>query len=38
LKEYFESFEDRLPPEMEDQRQALANRMQTAPDVWHVAE
>ena len=38
LKEYFESFEDRLPPEMEAQRQALAQRMQTAPDIWHVAE
>jgi phosphoenolpyruvate carboxykinase (GTP) len=38
LKEYFESFEDRLPPEMESQRQALAQRMQSAPDIWHVAE
>jgi len=38
LKEYFERFEDRLPPEMEAQRQALEKRMQTAPEIWHVAE
>lgn len=36
-KELFESFADRLPPEMESQRLALAERLQTAPDVWHVS-
>jgi len=36
-KELFESFADRLPPEMESQRLALAERLQTAPEVWHVS-
>ncbi|MEE2760047.1 MAG: phosphoenolpyruvate carboxykinase (GTP) [Pseudomonadota bacterium] len=37
LKKYFETFEDRLPPEMETQRQALADRVQAAPEIWHVS-
>ena len=37
LKKYFETFEDRLPPEMESQRQALAERMKVAPKIWHIS-
>ena len=36
-KELFDSFEDRLPPEMETQRQALKNRLAKSPDQWQVA-
>ncbi len=36
-KELFDSFEDRLPPEMEAQRQALKSRLHQAPDQWQVA-
>ena len=37
LKEYFAKFGSRLPPELEAQRQALAERASQAPDVWSVA-
>ncbi|MDG2032603.1 MAG: phosphoenolpyruvate carboxykinase (GTP) [Rhodospirillales bacterium] len=35
--ELFDSFEDRLPPEMETQRQALKDRLAESPHQWHVA-
>ncbi len=35
-KELFESFEDKLPPEMEAQRKALLARLAEAPAVWRV--
>ena len=35
--ELFESFEDRLPPEMETQRQALKDRLNKSSDQWQVA-
>ena len=35
--ELFESFEDRLPPEMETQRQALKDRLTKSSDQWQVA-
>jgi phosphoenolpyruvate carboxykinase (GTP) len=37
LKEYFGQFGDHLPPELEAQRQALADRLAKAPDVWSAA-
>ena len=33
---HFAKFGDRLPPEMEKQRQALIARLKKAPDVWRV--
>jgi phosphoenolpyruvate carboxykinase (GTP) len=35
-KELFESFDDKLPPEMEAQRKALLARLAEAPAVWRV--
>jgi len=35
-KELFDSFEDKLPPEMEVQRKALLARLAEAPAVWRV--
>ena len=35
-KELFDSFADRLPPEMEAQRQALKERLDKAPTTWLV--
>ena len=37
LKEYFAKFGGALPPEMEKQRQALAERAKKAPEVWSTA-
>ncbi len=37
LEAYFAKFGDHLPPELEAQRQALAERATRAPDVWSVA-
>ena len=37
LKEYFAKFGKSLPPEMEKQRQALADRAKKAPEVWSSA-
>jgi phosphoenolpyruvate carboxykinase (GTP) len=37
LKEYFAKFGDQLPPELEKQRQALADRAAKAPPVWSAA-
>ncbi|MBT3917256.1 MAG: phosphoenolpyruvate carboxykinase (GTP) [Rhodospirillaceae bacterium] len=37
LKGYFEIFEDRLPEEMEVQRQAFAERLDAAPEVWRIS-
>ena len=37
LKEYFAKFGSHLPPEMETQRQALADRASKAPEVWSSA-
>jgi phosphoenolpyruvate carboxykinase (GTP) len=37
LKEYFGQFGDHLPPELEAQRQALADRLAKAPEVWSAA-
>ncbi|MGF1640678.1 MAG: phosphoenolpyruvate carboxykinase (GTP) [Rhodospirillales bacterium] len=37
LKEYFASFGSHLPPELEQQRQALAERAKKAPEVWSAA-
>jgi len=34
LKEFFAKFENRLPPEMERQRQLLEERCAKAPEVW----
>jgi phosphoenolpyruvate carboxykinase (GTP) len=36
-KELFESFADRLPPEMEMQRKALLSRLDRAPAVWRLS-
>lgn len=36
LKGYFETFEDRLPAEMEIQRQAFSERLDNAPEVWRI--
>ena len=36
-KELFDSFADRLPAEMEAQRQALLSHMEGAPEVWRIA-
>jgi len=36
-KELFDSFADRLPEEMEAQRQALLSDMEGAPEVWRAA-
>jgi phosphoenolpyruvate carboxykinase (GTP) len=36
-KELFDSFEDRLPPEMEAQRQELKERLDKAPEVWQIS-
>ena len=38
LKGYFEIFEDRLPDEMEVQRQAFSERLDAAPEVWRISE
>ena len=37
-KELFESFDAKLPDEMERQRKALLQRLDEAPEVWHVAD
>ncbi|CAN0499510.1 unnamed protein product [Discosporangium mesarthrocarpum] len=37
-KELFDSFGDKLPPEMEAQRQALLATFAEAPEVWRAAE
>ncbi len=37
LKGYFEIFEDRLPEEMEVQRQAFSERLDAAPEVWRIS-
>ena len=37
LKGYFETFEDRLPEEMEIQRQAFSERLDAAPEVWRIS-
>ena len=37
LKEYFAKFGSALPPELEKQRQALADRASKAPEVWSSA-
>jgi phosphoenolpyruvate carboxykinase (GTP) len=36
LKGYFETFEDRLPAEMESQRIAFGERLNSAPEVWRI--
>jgi phosphoenolpyruvate carboxykinase (GTP) len=38
LKEYFTRFGDRLPKEIEKQRQALEERGKKAPEVWHLPD
>ncbi len=37
IKEYFANFGDHLPSELEEQRQALANRASNSPEVWKIA-
>ena len=37
IKEYFANFGDHLPPELEEQRQALADRASNSPEVWKIA-
>jgi phosphoenolpyruvate carboxykinase (GTP) len=37
LKDYFAKFGSALPPEMEEQRQSLADRASKAPQVWSSA-
>ena len=34
-RKLFDCFKDRLPTEMESQRQALKNRLKKAPPIWH---
>ena len=34
-RELFDSFKDRLPSELESQRQALKDRLKKAPPIWH---
>jgi phosphoenolpyruvate carboxykinase (GTP) len=38
LKEYFASFGDVLPPELEAERKALAESCAKAPEVWSLAK
>ena len=38
IKSYFETFEDRLPTEMEEQRMAFDARLDNSPEIWHVDE
>ncbi|MEK9662683.1 MAG: phosphoenolpyruvate carboxykinase, partial [Alphaproteobacteria bacterium] len=37
-RELFDSFGDKLPPEMEAQRQAMLATFADAPEVWRAAE
>ncbi len=37
LKGYFAQFGDRLPTQLEEQRQALEERLESAPEVWRPA-
>ena len=37
-KPHFDQFGDRLPPEMERQRQKLISRVETAPEIWTVPD
>lgn len=37
LKGYFETFENRLPEEMEVQRQAFSERLDATPEVWRIS-
>ena len=36
IKNYFETFEDRLPTEMEEQRMAFDARLDNSPELWRV--
>jgi phosphoenolpyruvate carboxykinase (GTP) len=36
IKSYFETFEDRLPTEMEEQRVAFDARLDNSPEIWRV--
>ena len=36
IKSYFETFEDRLPTEMEEQRMAFDARLENSPELWRV--
>ena len=36
IKSYFETFEDRLPIEMEKQRVAFDARLDKSPEIWRV--
>ena len=36
IKSYFETFEDRLPAEMEEQRMAFDARLDNSPELWRV--
>ena len=36
IKSYFETFEDRLPTEMEEQRMAFDARLDNSPELWRV--
>ncbi|MBS1137006.1 MAG: pckG [Proteobacteria bacterium] len=38
IKDFFAKFGAHLPPELERQRQAFAQRAETAPDVWSIAD
>jgi phosphoenolpyruvate carboxykinase (GTP) len=38
IKDFFAKFGAQLPPDLEQQRQAFAQRAQTAPEVWSIAD
>ena len=37
IQEYFSTYGDRLPPELEAQRKALKERAGASPQVWSMA-
>jgi phosphoenolpyruvate carboxykinase (GTP) len=38
IKDFFAKFGAKLPAELEQQRQAFAQRAETAPEVWSIAD
>ncbi len=38
IKDFFAKFGAQLPPDLERQRQAFAQRAQTAPEGWSIAD
>ena len=36
LKDYFDTFEERLPAEMEQQRLEFGERLNGSPEIWRI--